>query len=150
MPDISHQAVHQFWSDYPDPMLYRVIAFMESVEDWTADGDPDVEAALDKLANELENIGEIEIGAEKEFVELCAAIKTGRCLRLLMALDTAYPGAASKVIMHAEGTTETESDTAEIFLRRNIVFERLRLLGRVFSADRFNLIQAAIEESSYD
>ena len=150
MPDISHQAVHQFWSDYPDPMLYRVIAFMESVEDWTADGDPDVEAALDKLANELENIGEIEIGAEKEFVELCAAIKTGRCLRLLMALDTAYPGAASKVIMHAEGTTETESDTAGIFLRRNIVFERLRLLGRVFSADRFNLIQAAIEESSYD
>jgi intracellular multiplication protein IcmW len=150
LPDISHEAVHHFWRDYPDPMLYRVIAFMESVEDWTADGDPAVEEALTKLADELDNIGEIEIGAEAEFVALCASIKTGRCLRLLMCLDTAYPGAASKVIMHAEENTQSDSDTAGIFLRRNIVFERLRLLGRVFSEERFAMVKAALEESSYD
>ena len=150
MPDLSHEAVHQFWNDYPDPMLYRVIAFMESVEGWTADGDPEVEAALEKLATELDHIGEIEIGAESEFVKLCASIKTGRCLRLLMALDTAYPGAASKIIMYAEENTQSDSDIEGIFLRRNIVFERLRLLGRVFSPERFELIKTALEESSYD
>ena len=83
-------------------------------------------------------------------MELCSTIKTSRCLRLLMSLDTAYPGAAAKVLMHAEDVTQSDDDTAGIFLRRNIVFERLRLLGRVFGEDRFRLLTKALEESSYD
>ena len=150
MPDLSHDAVHQFWKEYPDPMLYRVIAFMESVEEWTADNSPELETALAQLGETLDQIGNIEIGAEEEFVNVCASIKTGRCLRLLMALDTAYPGAASKVIMHAEKTSESDADNAGVFLRRNIVFERLRLLGRVFSKERFELVTKALEEASYD
>jgi intracellular multiplication protein IcmW len=150
MPDLSHKAVHQFWNEYPDPMLYRVIAFMESVEEWTADDDPELETAITKLGETLDQVGNIEIGAEDEFVNLCASIKTGRCLRLLMALDTAYPGAASKVIMHAEKSTQSDSDNAGVFLRRNIVFERLRLLGRVFSKERIDLVTKALEEGSYD
>ena len=54
------------------------------------------------------------------------------------------------VFMHAEDTTQSDDDTAGIFLRRNIVFERLRLLGRVFGEDRFRLVIKALEESSYD
>jgi intracellular multiplication protein IcmW len=150
VPDLSHQTVHQFWKDYPDPMIYRVISFMESVEDWTIDDKPSVEAALNELADELEKIGEIEIGAEEDLITLCASIRTGRCLRLLMCLDTAHPGAASKVLMHAEENTKSDNDIAGIFLRRNIVFERLRLLGRVFSQERFELVANALEESSYD
>ena len=37
MPDLSHDGVHQFWKDYPDPMIYRVVSFMEGVEHWTVD-----------------------------------------------------------------------------------------------------------------
>ena len=146
MPDLTHKAVHQFWHDYQDPIIYRVISFMESVEDWTVDGDPSLEARLKELGQALEDIGNIDLKQEDAMINLVTHIKTGRGLRLLMCLDTAYPGAAAKVLMHAEETTKSDTDMAGIFLRRNIVFERLRLLGRVFAPDRFKLVLKTLEE----
>ncbi len=150
MPDLSHSAVHQFWKEYDDPFLYRVIAFMEGVEDWTNDGDPDVEEALSRLGASLDDLGNIELKQEDDMIQLVASLKTGRGLRLLMALDMAYPGAAAKVLMHAEKQTKNEKDTAGVFLKRNVIFERLRLMGRIFSPERIELIQKALEDSGYD
>lgn len=149
MPDLSHEAVHQFWRGYQDPTIYRVISFMEGVEDWTHDQDPAVEKALQKLGKTLDNIENIELQQEELIVELVTHIKTGRGLRLLMCLDNAYPGAAAKVLMFAEEHTKSEQDNPGIFLRRNIVFERLRLLGRVFAPDRLKLVLKALEDRSY-
>ena len=149
MPDLSHGAVHQFWKDYQDPLIYRVICFMEGVEDWTVDDHPELEQAIGKLGDALEDIGNIDLQQEDAIIKLAASIKTGRGLRVLMCMDTAYPGAAARVLMHAEEVSEGEDDVAGIFLRRNIVFERLRLLGRVFGADRFKLLQKSLEEGSY-
>jgi len=150
MPDLSHKAVHEFWNEYQDPTIYKVISFMEGVEDWTLDDNPELEAALQNLGKILDDIGNIDLQQEDELIKLVAHIKTGRGLRILMALDTAYPGAAAKVLMQAEEQTKSDADTAGIFLRRNIVFERLRLLGRVFAPDRFKLILKALEESGYE
>ncbi|AML48455.1 phosphoesterase [Coxiella burnetii] len=146
MPDLSHKAVHQFWRDYKDPIIYRVISFMEGVEDWTMDGNPEIETALKELGKTLEDIGNIDLQQENAMINLVTHLKTGRGLRLLMCLDTAYPGAAAKVLMHAEEVSKSEIDTAGIFLKRNLVFERLRLLGRVFSPDRFKLILQTLEK----
>ena len=146
MPDLSHPAVHKFWHEYKDPIIYRVIAFMEGVEDWTIDGDSALEEALKKLGDILEDIGNVDLQQEENFLALATHMKMGRALRLLMCLDMAYPGAAAKVLMHAEQNTKSDQDIAGIFLRRNIVFERLRLLGRVFGSDRFQLVLKALEE----
>ena len=62
MPDLSLEASSQYWFDYLDPMIYRVITFMESVEDWTLDGNPDFEAAMDQLGKELDDIEKIDMG----------------------------------------------------------------------------------------
>ena len=150
MPDLSQAAVHQFWNEFDDPFIYRVISFMESVEDWTQDGDPQLEAALQKLGDQLDDMGSIELEQEKDIIKLVASLKTGRGLRILMALDMAYPSAASKVLMFAEGDTKTDKDISGIFLKRNIIFERLRLLGRIFSPERIKLIEKALEDSGYD
>lgn len=150
MPNFSHKAVHEFWNDYRDPTIYKVISFMEGVEDWTLDGHPEFEESLRKLGETLEDIGNIDLQQENNLIKLVAHVKTGRGLRILMALDMAYPGAAAKVLMQAEQQTKSDADTAGIFLRRNIVFERLRLLGRVFASDRFKLILKALEETGYE
>lgn len=148
MPDLSYKAVHQFWQDYPDPMIHRVISFMESMEDWTADGQPKLEAALKALGKALDDIGNIDLQQEDAFLNLITHLKMGRSLRILMGLDQAYPGAAAKVLMHAEQTTQSETDNSGVFLRRNIVFERLRLLGRIFAGDRLKLISQALESGN--
>lgn len=148
MPDLSIPAVHRFWKEYEDPIIYRVITFMEGVENWTLDNDPTFESAMKQLGESLDNIGDVdmnELGKEEMFIRIACNIKTGRGLRLLQAIDTAHPGAASKLLVHAEENSEGPSDPPGIFLRRNIVFERLRLLTRVFAPHRFTLILRALE-----
>lgn len=150
MPSFSYPDVHQFWRDYPDPMIHRVITFMESVEDWTLDGDPGLEKAIQLLGDCLEDIGNVDLQQENPMIEVLAHIKTGRGLRLLMCLDSAYPGAAANILMRAEEISKSQADNAGLFLRRNIVFERLRLLGRVFGDDRLKLVIKALEESGHE
>ena len=146
MPDLSPEACHGFWHEYPDPIIYRVVTFMEGVEDWTLDGNPQLEEAINKLGQALENIGGIDLQREDDFIRLAAYIKASRNLRLLQCLDTAHPGAASKLLMHAETTSVSNDDLPGLFLRRNIVFERLRLLTRVFGTDRFSLVTKVLED----
>ncbi|KTC64513.1 Intracellular multiplication protein IcmW (plasmid) [Legionella adelaidensis] len=148
MPDLSHEASAKYWFEYIDPMIYRVITFMESVEDWTLDGNPELEAAITQLGKELDDIESVDLnalGEEEQFIRLVGNIKSGRGLRLLQALDTVHPGSASRVLVHAEETSTSSADPAGFFLKRNIVFERLRLLSRVFSENRLKLVARALE-----
>ncbi len=145
MPNLSSDAIHQFWHEYKDPMIYRVVSFMEGVEHWTQDGDPELEVSLQKLGDALDDIGNIDLQQEDQFIKLCTYIKCGRALKLLQAMDSAHPGAASKLLMHAEEVS-TGDDVHSVFLRRNIVFERLRLLARVFSPERVKVILKSMED----
>jgi len=146
MPNLDLASSHEFWKNYPDPSIYKVISFMETVEGWTLDGDPALEATLTQIGENLEQLTQFELSKEEQFVALCAHIKTSRILRLLQAIDTIDPGSASKVLMYAEENNTSDNLLAGLFLRRNIVFERLRLLSRLFSPDRFNLILKALEQ----
>jgi intracellular multiplication protein IcmW len=146
MTDLSSQAAHKFWFDYPDPMIYRVVTFMESVEDWTLDGDQDLENAMQQLGVALDDIGQIDLQQEDKFIEVLACLRAARMLRLMQALDTAYPGAASKLLTHAETVSTSSDDTPGLFLRRNVIFERLRLLGRIIAPERITLVTKTLEE----
>lgn len=150
MADLSLVAAHQYWASYPDPIVYRVVSFMESVEDWTLDGDPHFEQAMKALGDTLEDIGRIDLQQEDKFIEVGAYVKATRKLLLMQTLDTASPGAASKLLMHSENTSTSQEDTPGLFLRRNIVFERLRLLSRVFATERLQLVVKALEAGIHE
>jgi intracellular multiplication protein IcmW len=138
-------SAHEFWKNYDDPMIYRVIAFMETAEQWTLDGNTGLEATLAKLGDTLESLTSFELGKEEEFVTVCAHIRTSRILRLLQAIDSIDPGSASKVLMYAEENNSPDHVMASLFLRRNIVFERLRLLARIFSENRCLMVLKLLE-----
>lgn len=148
MPDLSYEASAKYWFEYLDPMIYRVITFMESVEDWTLDGNPEFEQAMMQLGKELDDIENIDLSLlaeEEKFIRIVGNIRSGRGLRLLQAIDMVHPGSASRVLIRAEETSLGSHDPAGFFLKRNIVFERLRLLARVFSQYRLNLVLRALE-----
>lgn len=97
---------------------------------------------------ELDDIEKIDMGLlaeEEKFIRIVGNIKSGRGLRLLQAIDTVHPGSASRILIHAEETSTGSNDPAGIFLKRNIVFERLRLLSRVFCQYRLKLVLRALE-----
>jgi intracellular multiplication protein IcmW len=148
MPDLSYQASSEYWSQFFDPSIYRVICFLESVESNTFDGDPELEIAIKNLGERLDDVHFIDINQlkhEESFIQLIANIKTSRGLRLLQAIDQAHPGSASKVIGYAESASMSGNNTATIFIKRNLAFERLRLLSKIFSPQRLRLILKALE-----
>ncbi len=142
-------SAHAFWKSYDDPMIYRVIAFMETVENFTLDGTPALEKSMTQLSQALGELSSFELGKEDQFVTLCTHLKTSRILRLLQAIDTIDPGSASKLLMYAEENNSPENMMASMFLRRNIIFERLRLLARVFSPERFDLLLKILEQEEH-
>jgi intracellular multiplication protein IcmW len=146
MPKLDLPSAHEFWKNYEDPMIYRVISFMETAEEWTLDGDPALEKGIMEVGDKLEQLSRFELGKEDQFIALCCHIKTSRILRLLQAIDTIDPGSASKLLMYAEEHNSPDNLSAGLFLRRNIIFERLRLLARVFAPERFDLVLRALEQ----
>lgn len=153
MPDLSAAAIQQFWSDYPDPMIYRVIAFMEGVEPFLERSSPDFDVTIKALGNELDNINAINFNefAEQDLqIAISTQLKTGTALRFLHAMDVIHPGCASKLLMYAEENSFSPEDNNSLFLRRNIVFERLRLMARIFSPARFALVKSALEGNNHE
>ena len=146
MPNLDLRSSNEFWKSFDDSIIYRVIAFMETVETFTHDGDPALEESLTRLGDALDQLSSFDLGKEDQFITLCAHLKTSRILRLLQAIDTIDPGSASKLLMYAEENNTPDHPMANLFLRRNIVFERLRLLGRVFAQDRIDLVLKVMED----
>lgn len=148
MPDLSLKSARKFWSDFVDPHIYRVIAFLESEEQWTLDGHVDIEKHLEQLGKELDEINNVDMSqlkAENYLIQIGCNLKSSRVLYILKTIDNIHPGAASQVLMRAEELSQQNDQPANTFLKRNITFERLRLLSRVFSKERFQLVLKALE-----
>jgi intracellular multiplication protein IcmW len=153
MPDLHRDAVHAFWDSYDRRTLYRVIVAIERVEHWVLDEEPEVDLALIKLGEAIDQSHGFEVSEEAKLIRVLANIHAGRALRILQALDIAKPGTASQLLMYAEeASSEAEGkhpdQNAKLFLRRNLVFERLQLLSRVFAPQRVNLVLKALEQQS--
>lgn len=146
MPDFSLDFCHDYWDMHSDPMVYKALCFMESLEDWAADQQPEVDEAVNHLGLLLENIDNIDLKHADEFINVAAYVKATRNLMLLQTLNEGFPGAVAKLVKHAEAEAH-ENNTYRIFLERHVLFERLRLLGSIFSPEASKKIKEILESS---
>lgn len=153
MPDLSHDAVHAFWHDYDSRILYRIICMMEGVEFWTVDHEPEIDAAFKQLGLLFDKVDSPELQLHDQFIKMLVSTKAGRALRFMQYLDVLKPGTASKLLVYAEDKLKDANTPQEmrpyydLFLKRNLAFERLQLLGRVLAPERINLVLRALETS---
>ena len=143
MPDLSLISCHKFWQDYPDPYVYKSICLLESTEDWTLDGQKEIEESIDTLANAFDVNNTFVIEDKESVVKLCSCLRMSRKLRIMQAVDQGDPGSASKLLAYAEAN-QSSSEHIRLFLRRNIIFERVRLVSRIMSQDRLEIIKKAL------
>ncbi len=152
MPDLHIDAVHAFWDSYDRRVLYRVIAALESVESWAADLDPKIDQAIIKLGQAMDLARSVDFtGYEEKIINILAYLRAGRAIRILQSIDSLKPGSAAKLLTFAEEQTNIKSgkpinQSAKLFLDRNLVFERMQLLSRIFSPQRITLILNALEK----
>ena len=151
MPDFSIEEVHAFWHDYDRRTLYRIVTSMEGIEEWASDDDPRADEAYNRLGMALDSLQEVDITDEALVIKILANTRSSRALRLMQFLDVLKPGTASKLLIFAEDQTkepDNKNRYADLFLKRNLAFERLQLLGRVFAPERINLVLKALESAN--
>ena len=146
MLDLKPEAVREYWQEKHDYALYRIIEAMEAVETWIVDGTPDIEAAVDKWVGVLNNAKDFELQNEEELIYVLSSIKASRALRVLQYIDSLKPGSASKLLIYAEVASNEPDDLPGFFLKRNLVFERLQLMGRIFAPERIEMVLKAIDK----
>ena len=147
MPDLSLEACHQFWNGFPDTYVYKAIALLEATEDWTLDGQEDVEKTIVDFAAAIEASDTYKIADQEKLVAVCSSVRMSRKLRLMQVIDQGEPGAASKLLSYAEAN-QSQSPHTHLFLRRNIIFERIRLISRMLSPERMSLMKKAFANES--
>ena len=146
MPDVAKEVVAKFWQEAHDFALYRIIASMELVETWTLDEDEEFEKGILELSQLIDDFPDFDISHEDHWIKVLGYLKSSRALRFMQYMDANLKqGAAAKLLMYAESNTQKEGDYLNFFLKRNLVFERLQLLGRIFAPERFNLVVRAME-----
>ena len=153
MPDLHLDSVHAFWDSYDRRTLYRVIVGLERVEHWVLDGEPAVDVALIRLGEVMDQGHSVDLTEEAKIIRTLINSRASRALRLLQAMDIAKPGSASQILMFAEEAASSAEGKipdplAQLFLRRNLVFERLQLLSRIFANQRVTLVLKALEQQS--
>jgi len=146
MVDLNSKSAYTYWANYPDKTVYKVIKQMDTMEDWTLDGHADVEAALTKLADSMNHLDRVTLTEHGDIIEMIAYLKTSRYLTILQNMDIKNPGSAAKVISHAEKNAQ-KSPAHQLFLQRNIAFERFRLLSRIFNSENLNMLVKSLEGS---
>ena len=144
MADISLKASHEYWSEFVDPSVYNVICKLESKEGLYFDGQEEYEKAMASLGDAIDLMSTESIKDLNGLLDVIAYTKTSRYLMILQSMDGVSPGSASKVIQAAE-RADANNRAAQFFLKRNVFFERYRLLIRLLSKERIALMQACLE-----
>lgn len=142
MANFSHEQAHRFWSSYEDGAIYKAIMLMDATESWTHDGNEELEHIMRSIGEALKTASEVQ--SQKQLVKLYAAIKISRVLFMLQFLDNSNPGSASRLLEYTDQHKKKDK-WCDLFTRRNLIFERTRILQRLCSSDRLQFIQSALE-----
>lgn len=144
MPDLTHEGAKQFWSEFMNGSIYDVIAFIEQAEHWTVSDDPRVVEALETLSKKFENADSKTSFSHDHLIRICAYVHLSQKLKIMQELDTIHPGLATKLIQSAEQAPPEDKDAAT-FLKRNVIFERMRILSRILTPKRIQMVQKIYE-----
>ena len=143
MPDLSHESALDFWKTFMGGSVAHIIQFIEHTEDWVQLSEEDL-TALDEFGRYLDNVTSDTSMNEKDIAEVCAKLHLSQKLRIMQAVDAVSPGFATRMITAAEKNA-LSSELSKMFLQRNLIFERMRIISRVFSKSRLQLVQKLYE-----
>ncbi len=124
--------------------IYPIIEFIEGTEHWGLAHNEAVSQDLDRLGEFLESATSLNAVNEEDFIKLCAPLFLSQKLRIMQITDALSPGYATKMIKKAEEKS-LEDNNCAIFLKRNILFERIRIISRIFTPERIQMVQILYE-----
>ena len=149
MPDLSTETVHAFWHEYDPNILYKIVCSFEESETWIQ-YDEKTQTLVSDLGDVLDKVANFDFLQQETLIELLTILKFSQALRVMQFMETKTPGIIARLLMWADEKKRDRQSNQRIdaFLRRNLIFERLQLLARVFSKERLDLLSKSVEHIS--
>ena len=144
MPSLDRKDAREFWKNFLDGSVYQIVSFLEASETWALTTNSDVEVALAKLGDTLDQAQQGFAFDLTALVTISSTINMSQKLRIMQLVDSVSPGTATQMISHAEANASSNTYAA-LFLQRNMIFERMRILSRLLSTQRITTVQNVYE-----
>ena len=149
MPNLRQSIVEDFWQK-KDARMYRILSWMESMEDWMLDDNEDVANSIFVLANTLERASRDNIiEYSHELIQAMAYMSSPRALRLMEWFDEHFPDGLSVEITN-QALQMKDDEHSALLLDRFNTLNRLSLLGKMFSPGRTKKIINLLKQYSND
>ena len=140
---------HKFWQEM-DPVGYQILLSMASTEKLSGYTlNDNLEQLLAQLDRSFERPGGVDFEQSPTVVKILASLNVILEFYLVRRYDLAYPGASADILSLANVYTKDADygSYAELLLRRHVVFERTKILRRVFSEERLEAVASFIREN---
>jgi len=144
MPDLSRSSVYAFWYEYDAKILFRVVSTIEASEKWVPTSET-IDQYVSDLGDILDGNVNLDLINPETIVNILTSIRFSQGLRAMHALESKKSGYIAKLLAWAESQPDDPSSPAKIFLKRNVVFERMQLCARIFAPERLNLLRKCQE-----
>lgn len=127
--------------------LEHVIQLMEEREDWTIDDEKEVRDLLVRFSELYgsPHLSEWAINHPPSALIALGTLSTGKCIEIVKALDDARPGFANALLLYA--SREKHNPLISVLPKRLFCLARAGMLELIFTAERFQAIEAVIRSS---
>lgn len=150
---LSSDDVKRRWG-MEDLRLATTLMVMDSVESWTFDDNPDIEAKIKSLCDNLEAKGNEKLigAASHDFLLLLAYMSTTRALHILSVMDSKFSGSGLRLVQKAVELTNRDPEFTEgsLMVERLETLRRIRSLNRIFAPARLRLVMKVLEEIKHE
>lgn len=139
---------HQFWKD-TNLVEYQILLLMESAEPQPENISSELGALLQQLDQSFDQPGGVDFDQSLGLLKVLSSLSVVLEFYLVRRYDLAYPGASADILGLANShLKDTEYGAyANHLLRRHIVFERMKILRRVFDLERLSTIGDFVKEN---
>ena len=154
-PLAGKDGAHKYWARI-DPAITQVFSIMDEQDTWSIEDHERVREMLDKVIRRMQSSNKVAsycLENPKQALEVMAWMKSSSAMMLLHYSNEDRKEVTSRFLNACQAILASNPDDDDLFraatlaVDRFLVFERLALLKRLFSKERTDRLEAAIQDA---
>lgn len=154
-PLAGKNGAHKYWTRI-DPAITQVFSIMDEQDTWSLEDHDRVREMLDKVIRKMQaspTVASYCLEKPKQALEVMAWMKSSSAMMLLHYSNEDRKEVTSRFLSACQAILASNPDDDDLFraatlaVDRFLVFERLALLKRLFSKERTDRLEAAIQDA---
>lgn len=147
--NLATKDVHEYLLENLQPDIFKLVLGIENRETHVYDKEPEFADLLTSISNNIDNLANLDLENSQvcdDLITFLAHLSLGKIIRCLDYIDEIDYHFTNNLINYAKEHSKEPTDIYNLFLEKNIIFEKIQIVSRTFHNDRFKEILDAMEE----